>query len=297
MVESKKLIDYLFECVNLLLLTLLTICCLYPCLYVLWASLSEPVQLYTGSKILLWPRGFNTGAFMLVFKNPNIWMGYRNTLLYVVAGTALGMLLCILGAFVLSRSRFPGQSFFMTVLIITMFFGGGLIPTYVVMQSYGLLNTVWSQILLGSMSTYNLILVMSYFRSIPESLEESAHLDGASDWVTLWKIYVPLSVPSLAVVALYFIVAKWNNWMTSAIYLTKRSLFSLQLILKEILISGNTEAAGMENSVSGGAADYQAYSEAVKYATIVVSTLPVLCVYPFLQKYFMKGIMLGAIKG
>ena len=263
----------------------------------LWASLSEPVQLYTGSKILLWPRGFNTGAFMLVFKNPNIWMGYRNTLLYVVAGTALGMLLCILGAFVLSRSRFPGQSFFMTVLIITMFFGGGLIPTYVVMQSYGLLNTVWSQILLGSMSTYNLILVMSYFRSIPESLEESAHLDGASDWVTLWKIYVPLSVPSLAVVALYFIVAKWNNWMTSAIYLTKRSLFSLQLILKEILISGNTEAAGMENSVSGGAADYQAYSEAVKYATIVVSTLPVLCVYPFLQKYFMKGIMLGAIKG
>lgn len=297
MVESKKLIDYLFECVNLLLLTLLTICCLYPCLYVLWASLSDPVQLYTGSKILLWPRGFNTGAFMLVFKNPNIWMGYRNTLLYVVAGTALGMLLCILGAFVLSRSRFPGQSFFMTVLIITMFFGGGLIPTYVVMQSYGLLNTVWSQILLGSMSTYNLILVMSYFRSIPESLEESAHLDGASDWVTLWKIYVPLSVPSLAVVALYFIVAKWNNWMTSAIYLTKRSLFSLQLILKEILISGNTEAAGMENSVSGGAADYQAYSEAVKYATIVVSTLPVLCVYPFLQKYFMKGIMLGAIKG
>ena len=297
MVESNKFTDYLFECVNLLLLTLLTICCLYPCLYVLWASLSEPVQLYTGSKVLLWPRGFNTGAFMLVFKNPNIWMGYRNTLLYVVAGTALGMLLCILGAFVLSRSRFPGQSFFMTVLIITMFFGGGLIPTYVVMQSYGLLNTVWSQILLGSMSTYNLILVMSYFRSIPESLEESAHLDGASDWVTLWKIYVPLSVPSLAVVALYFIVAKWNNWMTSAIYLTKRSLFSLQLILKEILISGNTEAAGMENSVSGGAADYQAYSEAVKYATIVVSTLPVLCVYPFLQKYFMKGIMLGAIKG
>ena len=297
MVESKKFTDYLFECVNLLLLTLLTICCLYPCLYVLWASLSEPVQLYTGSKVLLWPRGFNTGAFMLVFKNPNIWMGYRNTLLYVVAGTALGMLLCILGAFVLSRSRFPGQSFFMTVLIITMLFGGGLIPTYVVMQSYGLLNTVWSQILLGSMSTYNLILVMSYFRSIPESLEESAHLDGASDWVTLWKIYVPLSVPSLAVVALYFIVAKWNNWMTSAIYLTKRSLFSLQLILKEILISGNTEAAGMENSVSGGAADYQTYSEAVKYATIVVSTLPVLCVYPFLQKYFMKGIMLGAIKG
>ena len=297
MVESNKITDYLFECVNLLLLALLTICCLYPCLYVLWASFSDPVQLYTGSKILLWPRGFNTGAFMLVFKNPNIWMGYRNTLLYVVAGTALGMLLCILGAFVLSRSRFPGQNFFMTVLIITMFFGGGLIPTYVVMQSYGLLNTIWSQILLGSMSTYNLILVMSYFRSIPESLEESAHLDGASDWVTLWKIYVPLSVPSLAVVALYFIVAKWNNWMTSAIYLTKRNLFSLQLILKEILISGNTEAAGMDSSVSGGAADYQAYSDAVKYATIVVSTLPVLCVYPFLQKYFMKGIMLGAIKG
>lgn len=297
MVESKKTVDYLFDGMNLLILALLTLCCLYPCLYVLFASLSDPVKLYTGSKILLWPRGFNTGAFMLVFKNPNIWMGYRNTLLYVLGGTLLGMLLSILGAFVLSRTRFPGQSFFMSTLIVTMFFGGGLIPTYVVMQAYGLINTVWSQILLGSMSTYNLILIMSYFRSIPESLEESAHLDGASDWTTLWRIYVPLSVPVLAVVALYFIVAKWNNWMTSAIYLTKRDLFSLQLILKEILISGNTEAAGMSAGVSGGAADYQAYSDAVKYATIVVSTLPVLCVYPFLQKYFMKGIMLGAIKG
>lgn len=297
MVESKKASDYVFRILNTFFLSLLTLACLYPCLYVLFASFSDPVQLYTGSKVLLWPRGFSLNAFVLVFRNPNIWRAYLNTLIYVVSGTAVGLLLSILGAFVLSRKTFPGQKFFMTMVIITMFFGGGLIATYIVMRTYGLVNTIWSQILIGSMSTYNMIMVMSYFRSIPDSLEESAELDGASEWTILWKIFVPLSVPVIAVVALYFIVAKWNNWMTSAIYLTNRQYYSLQLILKEILISGNEEAAGMNTGVSGGAADYQAYSEAVKYATIVVSTLPVLCVYPFLQKYFMKGVMLGAIKG
>lgn len=297
MVESKKASDYVFRILNTLFLSLLTLACLYPCLYVLFASFSDPVQLYIGSKILLWPRGFSLNAFVLVFRNPNIWRAYLNTLLYVVSGTAIGLLLSILGAFVLSRKTFPGQKFFMTMVIITMFFGGGLIATYIVMRAYGLVNTIWSQILIGSMSTYNMIMVMSYFRSIPDSLEESAELDGASEWTILWKIFVPLSIPVIAVVALYFIVAKWNNWMTSAIYLTNRQYYSLQLLLKEILISGNEQAAGMNLSVSGGAADYQAYSEAVKYATIVVSTLPVLCVYPFLQKYFMKGVMLGAIKG
>lgn len=297
MVESKKASDYVFRILNTLFLSLLTLACLYPCLYVLFASFSDPVQLYIGSKILLWPRGFSPNAFVLVFRNPNIWRAYLNTLLYVVSGTAIGLLLSILGAFVLSRKTFPGQKFFMTMVIITMFFGGGLIATYIVMRAYGLVNTIWSQILIGSMSTYNMIMVMSYFRSIPDSLEESAELDGASEWTILWKIFVPLSIPVIAVVALYFIVAKWNNWMTSAIYLTNREYYSLQLFLKEVLISGNEQAAGMNPSVSGGAADYQAYSEAVKYATIVVSTLPVLCVYPFLQKYFMKGVMLGAIKG
>ena len=297
MVESKKASDYVFRILNTLFLSLLTLACLYPCLYVLFASFSDPVQLYIGSKILLWPRGFSPNAFVLVFRNPNIWRAYLNTLLYVVSGTAIGLLLSILGAFVLSRKTFPGQKFFMTMVIITMFFGGGLIATYIVMRAYGLVNTIWSQILIGSMSTYNMIMVMSYFRLIPDSLEESAELDGASEWTILWKIFVPLSIPVIAVVALYFIVAKWNNWMTSAIYLTNRQYYSLQLLLKEILISGNEQAAGMNPSVSGGAADYQAYSEAVKYATIVVSTLPVLCVYPFLQKYFMKGVMLGAIKG
>lgn len=297
MVESKKASDYVFRILNTLFLSLLTLACLYPCLYVLFASFSDPVQLYIGSKILLWPRGFSPNAFVLVFRNPNIWRTYLNTLLYVVSGTAIGLLLSILGAFVLSRKTFPGQKFFMTMVIITMFFGGGLIATYIVMRAYGLVNTIWSQILIGSMSTYNMIMVMSYFRSIPDSLEESAELDGASEWTILWKIFVPLSIPVIAVVALYFIVTKWNNWMTSAIYLTNRQYYSLQLLLKEILISGNEQAAGMNPSVSGGAADYQAYSEAVKYATIVVSTLPVLCVYPFLQKYFMKGVMLGAIKG
>ena len=296
--ESRKLSYKIANGVIMFIMILLMLITIYPLYYTICASFSDARALLRNNDLLLKPlEPFTLDGYKAVFSNPSIVKSFGNTVFYVVVGTAISMALTIAGAFVVSRSYFLPRNVMMKGMLFTMFFGGGLIPTYVVMQSYGLLNTVWSQILLGSMSTYNLILVMSYFRSIPESLEESAHLDGASDWVTLWKIYVPLSVPSLAVVALYFIVAKWNNWMTSAIYLTKRSLFSLQLILKEILISGNTEAAGMENSVSGGAADYQAYSEAVKYATIVVSTLPVLCVYPFLQKYFMKGIMLGAIKG
>ena len=293
MVESKKLIDYLFECVNLLLLTLLTICCLYPCLYVLWASLSEPVQLYTGSKILLWPRGFNTGAFMLVFKNPNIWMGYRNTLLYVVAGTALGMLLCILGAFVLSRSRFPGQSFFMTVLIITMFFGGGLIPYYVTIMRLKLIDTFWVMVLPGAISAYNVIVFKTFFMSIPESLKESAFLDGAGHLRVLFSIVLPLSKAVLATFALFSIVGYWNDYLTALLYLRDDKKYPIQLLIRRLLVLMDYKDASTAQILK----DFRSIStRTTKAAATIITVVPILCVYPFMQKYFAKGVLVGSIK-
>ena len=179
------------------------------------------------------------------------------------------------------------------MITITMFFGGGLIPTYLIVVSLGLVNTRWAMILPGLLSTYNIIMMMTYFRGIPASLEESARIDGANDWVILIKIMIPLALPVIAVIALYIIVANWNSYIPATIYLRDRKLFPLQVILREILISGtsnlDTETSGYDN--------FSAYSEAVKYATIIASTIPVLCIYPFLQRFFVKGVMLGAIKG
>ena len=287
-----------FQALNNLFFLLVLFVTAYPIYYVLIASFSSPSGLAVNYGVIWLPiKPYTVEAYSRVLHNSQVLTGYKNTLLILAGGLTVNLIMTALGAYFLSLKDVMLSKPIGMLILFTMYFSGGMIPGYLNIRELGLLDTLWALFIPGAISTYNMLILRSAFAAVPDSLVEAAHLDGASDWVTLWKIYVPLSVPSLAVVALYFIVAKWNNWMTSAIYLTKRSLFSLQLILKEILISGNTEAAGMENSVSGGAADYQAYSEAVKYATIVVSTLPVLCVYPFLQKYFMKGIMLGAIKG
>lgn len=293
MIESKTWSDRLFDIVNYILLILITLMTLYPCWYVVMASVSNPVALYNGSKLLLWPRGFSLEAYELILQHTMLWLSYGNTLIYVGASTALGLSLTIMASYVLSRSYLPGKNVLLTMITITMFFGGGLIPTYLVVVSLGIVNTRWSMILPGLLSTYNIIMMMTYFRGIPSSLEESARIDGANDWVILIRIMIPLALPVIAVIALYIIVANWNSYIPATIYLRDRKLFPLQVILREILISGtsnlDTETSGYDN--------FSAYSEAVKYATIIASTIPVLCIYPFLQRFFVKGVMLGAIKG
>ena len=293
MIESKTWSDRVFDVIVYALLILITIATLYPCWYVVMASVSDPVALYNGSKLLLWPRGFSLEAYKLILQHAMLWMSYGNTLIYVGASTALGLSLTIMASYVLSRSYMPGKNIFLTMITITMFFGGGLIPTYLVVVGLGLVNTRWAMILPGLLSTYNIIMMMTYFRGIPASLEESARIDGANDWVILIKIMIPLALPVIAVIALYIIVANWNSYIPATIYLRDRKLFPLQVILREILISGtsnlDTETSGYDN--------FSAYSEAVKYATIIASTIPVLCIYPFLQRFFVKGVMLGAIKG
>lgn len=297
MVEYKTPADRIFNFVNVLLLTFLTLITLYPCAYVLFASVSDPVQLYNGSKLLLYPRGFSLTSYKVVLENQMIWRSYLNTIIYAITGTALSVFLTIIGGYVLSRTYLPGRRAVMLMLTITMFFGGGLIPTYLVVRSLGMLDSIWALILPSAVGTYNLILVKTYFLSMPAGLEEAARIDGANDWTILWRIMAPLAMPVIAVITLYCIVGSWNSYIPPTIYLRTRSLFPLQVILREILLSGDTSSMNMSTGVSGGFSDFEAYSEAVKFATIVVSTVPILCLYPVLQKYFVKGVMLGAIKG
>lgn len=293
MVESKTIWDRLFTVANYVLLSLILLLTLYPCWYVVVASVSDPVKLYAGSKFMIWPRGFSVQAYQIIIKHAMLWKSYGNTLIYVSAATVLGLTLTMLGAFVLSRKYLPGKNAMMMMVTITMFFSGGLIPSYLINVELGLVNNRWAMIIPGAISTYNMIMMLTYFRGIPDSLEESARIDGANELVILTRIVIPLSLPVIAVISLYIIVAHWNSYMHATIYLRERDLFPLQVILREILISGSSNL----DQMTSGYDDFAAYSEAVKYATIIVSTLPVLAIYPFLQRFFVKGVMLGAIKG
>lgn len=292
-VESRRFQDRLFHFLNYGTLLIILLITLYPCWYVVIASISDPVKLYAGSRLLLWPRGFSTKAYAIILDHAALWHSYGNTFFYVVTSTAIGMILTVFGAFVLSRRVLPGKNAMLVFITVTMFFGGGLIPTYLVVVGLGLVNTVWAMILPAAISTYNMILTRTYFRGIPASLEESAYIDGANDFTILLRIIVPLSYPVLAVISLYIIVSNWNSYIPATIYLRNRSLFPLQVILREVLISGSSNL----DTMASGYDDFAAYSEAVKYATIIVSTVPVLVAYPFLQRFFVKGVMLGALKG
>lgn len=293
MVESRSAGDRAFRAINYTILTLILLVTLYPCWYVVVASFSDPVQLYGGSKILLWPRGFSLAAYEIIMEHTMLWKSYANTLLYVTLSTVVGLALTILGSYVLSRRALPGQRVMLTLIMITMFFGGGLIPTYLIVVELGLIDSIWSMVLPSAISTYNLIMMLTYFRTMPLSLEESARIDGANDAVILTRILVPLAKPVIAVIALYIIVGSWNSYIPATIYLRDRNKFPLQVILREILISGTSNL----DSLTSGYDDFAAYSESVKYTTIILSNLPVMALYPFLQKFFVKGVMLGAIKG
>lgn len=293
MIERKTKGEYVFDILNHLILFLLAVVCLYPMLYVLFASLSNPAELSRSGGLLLYPKGIQFDSYAAVFQNEDIVSGYMNTIFYVVVGTFLNIILTILGAYVLSRKNFVLRGFFMFMITFTMFVSGGLVPGYLLVKDIGLLNSRWALVLPVAINTYNLIMTRTFFNTIPDALEEAAKIDGASHFKILFVIMVPLAVPIIAVIALYYGVSHWNSWFNAMIYLNNRSKFPLQLILREILILSQTESM-MEGSTS---IDRQSIAENIKYATIVVATVPILCVYPLLQKYFAKGVMIGAIKG
>ncbi|RED55555.1 carbohydrate ABC transporter permease [Cohnella lupini] len=266
---------------------------LYPLLYVLFASFSEANQLIVNKGILWKPLGFSLEAYKSVMRNPGILNGYRNTLFIVVAGLAVNLTMTALGAYVLSRKNVLWNNAFMIFIVFTMFFGGGLIPLYLVVKGVGLLDSLWSTIIPFAVGTFNLIIMRTAFMGVPDSLEESAKIDGANHFTILFRIVIPLSMPVIAVMILYYAVDKWNGWFYASVFIQSRELFPLQLVLREILIANATD--GM--SAGADAGDRFQIGETIKYATIMVATVPILCVYPFVQRYFVKGVMIGSLKG
>ncbi len=288
--------DLIFTVVNTTLLSLVMLAILYPLYFIVIASFSDPLEVLAGNVTLL-PKKINVESYKMVFRDPQILTGYRNTIVYTVLGTAVSIILTVLAAYPLSRKDFSGRKFFTIMLAITMFFSGGLIPTFLLMSNtLHLLDTIWVMILPGAISVWNVIIVRTYFQtSIPPELSEAAMVDGCSDFKLLVRVILPLSMPVLAVMILFYGVAHWNSFFDALIYLSNKELFPLQLILRSILVQ-NTMSEDMVAEVDS-LANRQVMAETIKYALIVVASAPIIAVYPFLQKYFVKGIMVGAIKG
>lgn len=285
----------LFEIFNNLFMIFMIIITLYPILYVVFASFSDSAALTRLGGGLLWhPLDFTTDAYVKAFKNPSIVSGYMNTLFILFFGVVISLVLSSIGAYFLSRK----DVFFLkpiTILIMfTMWFSGGLIPFYIVVKEAHLTGSLWSLIIPTAISTYNMIILRTAFAAIPSSLEESAFIDGAGHFTILFKIMLPLAKASLAVIALYYGVSYWNGWFNASIFLQGNAeKWPLQLVLRQILIANDTSS--MTQGVSDG--DKEMIGESIKYAVIVIATVPILCVYPFIQKYFTKGVMIGAVKG
>lgn len=295
--HKKTFGEKVFDVCNYTLLTLIALICLYPMLYVLFSSVSDPLQLMKFRGFLYKPLGFTLKGYEVLLHNPNIPIGYLNTIFYVVIGTCLNLFVTMLGAYALSRTGYKLKKLFTIAIVFTMYFGGGMIPNFLLVRNIGLINTRWALVLPTLIGTWNMIVMRTIFAAVPKSLEESAKMDGANDFVVLFKIFIPVSKATIAVMLLFYAVGHWNSWFNAMIYLRDRQLWPLQLFMREIIIA-NTMIGNETGAVSGEAGQGFFYlEEVIKYATIIVSTVPILCIYPFIQKYFTKGIMLGSLKG
>lgn len=294
--NQKSVGKTVFSVCNAILLTTISVICILPIIHVIMSSFSEPEALALSKGLVLWPRKFSLIGYREVLKSYTVWNGYLHTLIYVSVQTLLGVLFTSIGAYVLSRKNLKLKNPVMLLITFTMMFNGGLIPNYILMNNLHMLDTMWAIIIPGCITPMNLIIMRTFFLSIPDSLEESAKLDGAGAWTILFRIYYPLSKASLAVIALFLIVAQWNSYFIAMIYLQDRDLWPLQLVLKD-LITSQQGAAMLAAGDSASSAATLLLTRVVKYAVIVVGTLPIFCIYPFVQKYFVKGVMIGSIKG
>ncbi len=282
--------DRIFIGIVYVLMGLMALVCLYPMWHVVMASFSDPIELMRHTGVILKPLGHSLEGYKVVIQNPNIPRSYLNTIFYVLLGTSINMFLTTLGAYALSRKGFMFKKTMTLLIVFTMYFNAGLVPNFLLVKGLGMYNTVWAMVLPGAVSTWNLIVMKTAFQSVPVSLEESARLDGANDFTILFRIFLPLSKATVAVMILFYAVAHWSSWFNAMIYLRERTKFPLQLIMREILISNSTSGNSMADT------DVMFLQEVVKYATIVVSTVPILFIYPFAQKYFMSGVMMGSVK-
>lgn len=278
-----------------ILLTLILLAVLYPLVFVVSASISDPLSVSKG-EMWLFPKDLSFIGYERIFSNPEIWTGYINTIVYTLVGTFLNLVMTIMAAYPLSRKDFSGRHVMTAYIVFTMFFSGGLIPTYLLVKNLGMINTMWALIIPGAVSVWNIIIMRTFFQtSIPNEIQESASIDGCSNLQTLWKIVIPLSMPVIAVMILFYGVGHWNAYFNGLIYLNDRDKYPLQLFLREILIK--SEVDNMAGSMDLSVQNHLMETEAIKYAIVIVANLPVLMLYPFLQKYFTKGFMVGAIKG
>lgn len=285
--------EIIFNICNYIFLSFLIIICLYPIYYVVVASLSNSNLLMQHSGILLRPVGFSLEAYKKVFENPMISTGYINTLFLLIVGVFIQLVMTSLGAYFLARKDIMWKKPIVLLITFTMFFSGGMIPFYLNLKDLHLTNTLWGLIIPFMVNTYNMIILRTSFEGIPEALIESAQIDGAGHLRILVSIVLPLSKAILAVMVLYYGVGVWNSWFWASNILRDRSLYPLQVVLREILMSN--DVSSMTTGV--GVSDTEAIAATIKYATIIVATVPILCIYPFLQKYFTKGVMVGAVKG
>lgn len=286
--------DKLFDATVNLFSVLTILIVLYPLLFVLSASFSDPDLVLRG-KVLLFPKGITLEPYKMVLENEKIWIGYRNTIIYTVLGTTINVVLTIMLAYPLSRKDMPLRRPITLFVIFTMYFNGGMIPTYLLVRDLGIYNTIWAIIIPGAITTYNFIVAKTFFEnSIPHELYESAMIDGSSNIRTLVSIVLPISTSIIAVLILFYAVAHWNSYFSALIYLRNEDLYPLQIVLRDILLLGQTEQMGTNDI---GMGDKIKMAEGIKYSVIVVSSLPILVLYPFVQKHFVKGVMIGAIKG
>ena len=291
---GRKPSSYITDAIIVIIMLALMFITVYPLLYTVFASFSDAKQLLKLEGPMWWPlEPFTLRGYELTFQNAKLVPSIFNTLFYVIVGTLGGLVITGMAAFVLSRKNFMLKNIIMKLIMFTMFFSGGIIPLFIVVRQIGIYDTRWAFLLPWIMSAYNMIIMRTFFLGIPESLEESATLDGATDLQIFFKIYVPLSTAVIAVIAMYYGVAWWNSWYQSLVFQPSNSLWPLQMVLREVLITNTKSATTDVTSM----AEESYTRELVKYCTVVVSTVPILIIYPFLQRYFVKGVMIGAVKG
>ena len=294
--------DKIFTVINFTLFTIMVILMIYPLIFVLSASVSDPMAV-NGGKVVFFPKGLSFDSYQEVIKETKVWRAYANTIFYVAVDVGMSLLIMLPLCYALSRPdkfRFANQLSFM--IAFTMLFGGGMVPLYIVLKKLHMINTVWSIVLHQTVQPWLIMVTLTFFRGLPKSLMEAAEIDGASFEYTFRKIVLPLSASIIVVIALFRFVGQWNNFFDPLIFFNDPKKFSLQLVLRNILLENQSMASGMDASMLTGEAAAEAYrrgllAETMKYALIVVSTLPVLLIYPFMQKHLVKGVMIGAIKG
>jgi len=287
--------DRIFYIVVYIIIAFVSIVVAYPIIFILSSSFSSPNAVYAG-KVVLWPVDFSLEGYKAVFRYPPVFSGYLNTIFYTGAGTIINVVITLLAAYPLARKKLPYRNLLMFMFAFTMMFSGGMIPNYILLRDLKMINTVWAMLIPGALAVYNMIITRTFIQSsIPDELLEAAKIDGCNDFKYLFNIILPLSKPVIAVITLFYAVDHWNSYFDAMLYLNKESLYPLQIILRDILILNTIDMNTIQDVEL--ALLQQGLANLLKYSLIVVSTVPILCLYPFVQKYFIKGVMIGSIKG